>query len=129
MTKRGDQLDRIEGLLTELRTALASLEKRHREGGTRLDGLAGQVGTLAGTVQQVMAARGEHEAAVLTEAKAARSASEATFAAAQSLAAVAVEHTRAVREVAETVKGIPVPPAAEPAAGGEAAKAAKPAKK
>jgi hypothetical protein len=113
MTKRSDQLGRIEAALTRVEEALASQAAKAAEGRTRVEGLGGTLADLAEVVQHVMAARGEHDGQVIAEAKAARLASESVFAAAQSLAAVTTEHTRAVREVSEAVAGIPVPPAAE----------------
>jgi hypothetical protein len=90
MTKRADQFARIEAMLGEIRTALASLADRQRQGEGRLDGLGESIADLAGVVQQVLAARAEHDSAVAADAKAARSAAESAFVATQALAADAV---------------------------------------
>ena len=108
MTRRSDQLDRIEAALGEIRTALASLGERQQEGGTRLEGLDGKVADLAEAVRQVLAARAEHDGKVAADAKAARSAAESAFVATQALAAVATGPQPVLP---------PGPPAARPAKG------------
>jgi hypothetical protein len=89
MTKRADQLDRIEAVLGEIRTALASFADRGVQDAARLDGLGGSIADLAGVVQQVMAARAEHDAAVAGDVRAARAAAESASVATQALAGIA----------------------------------------
>lgn len=105
---RGDRINAEIATHTEENTTeLVDLNRAQIEILRRLDGLDGKVADLAETIQQVMAARTGHDAAVAAEAKAARTAAESAAASARALTAAA-----APAALPETATERPVPPPA-----------------
>src|SRR6185437_10686601 len=96
--KTADRLARIEAAMERIDGALsgfgATLDPA--TGGGLAAGLHAKLGTLDGkiadlaeTIRAVMSARAEHDSAVASDAKAARTAAESAFVGVQSLASVA----------------------------------------
>lgn len=84
---------RIEGGLTAVLDGVNSLD--------------GRVADLAQVIQQVMAARAEHDSVVASDAKAARTAAESAFVATQALAAVATGPQPVLKDTPPGAKGKP----------------------
>ena len=115
---RGDRISAEVALHTQGNTdELMAVNARQLEILTRMDGLDGKVSDLASVMQQVLASRAEHDAAVAADARAAKTAAESAFVAAQTLAATATAkpglpevvkavsaHTDALRAMEQTVR-------------------------
>lgn len=100
MSRTGDRLARLEEIAERTEAAVARVEAALSALGTRqadaASGLDDTVANLAEAIQRMVAARGEHDAIVAAEAKAARSAAESAFVGVQALAAVAPKPEAAI---------------------------------